>query len=84
MSGSVAERKRLIPITAGNLRQSHLYIGKHADFFPEDCVGPSRKRKNSGAATYIEIILDGLNESVTTDIGRDSKSGKPRQFFRGR
>lgn len=84
MSGSVAERKRLIPITAGNLRQSHLYIGKHADFFPEDCVGPPRKRKSDRAATHIEIILDGLNESVTTDIGRDSKSGKPRQFFRGR
>jgi hypothetical protein len=77
------ERRRLLVVTPGNLRQSHLYIHKHYDFFPPDCVGPSRKSAaaNSGK---VEIFLDGLNETVKTDIARDSKSGKPRAFFRER
>ena len=32
----------------------------------------------------IEILLDGLDEVVKTDIGTSAKTGKPRAFFRGR
>ena len=35
--------KRLVVVTPGNLRQSHFYIHEHLDFFPKDCIGPSRK-----------------------------------------
>ena len=83
MSGTVAERKRLFRVTAGNLRQSHLYINGHYDFFPRDCVGPSRKSSKLAAAE-IEVFLEGLNETIRTDIGTDAKTGKPRGFFRGR
>lgn len=80
---SLNEKKRILDITAGNIRQSHLYIAKHLDFFPADCIGPSRKRSN-GEPSGFEILLNGLDELVKTDIGADAKTGKPRRFLRGR
>lgn len=77
------ERKRLLLVTPGNLRQNHLYVRGHYDFFPADCIGPARKARN-GADRHIAIFLDGLNETIETDIGADPKTGKPRAFFRGR
>jgi DNA (cytosine-5)-methyltransferase 1 len=81
MSGRVAERKRLLRVTEGNLRQSHIYINGHLDFFPDDCVGPPRQNSES---SQVQIFLSGLEETVATDIGRDAKTGKPRAFLRGR
>ncbi len=83
MSGTVANRKRLIRITAGNLRHHHIYIGEHYDFFPSDCLGTSRKSTNGHTKT-IQIRLDGLNTTVETDIGTEAGTGKPRRMFRGR
>jgi hypothetical protein len=76
-----ADKKRLLRVTAGNLRQSHLYVRGHYDFFPPDCVGGA---KRSGGCRPIEIHFAGLDRTVTTDIGRDAKSGRPRGFFRAR
>jgi hypothetical protein len=76
------ERRRVLVLTPGNLRQSHLYIRSHYDFFPPDCVAPATKTAPTNSE--LEIFLDGLNETVKTDIARDGKSGKPRGFFRGR
>ena len=42
------------------------------------------QKRTAKAALGIEISLDGLNETVSTDIGSDPKSGKPRGYFRGR
>lgn len=83
MSGAVADRKRLFKVTAGNLRNNHIYINGHYDFFPEDCVGGPRRGQGAGAVP-IEIVLDGLGETVRTDIGTEAANGKPRRFFRGR
>lgn len=83
MSGTVADKKRLLRVTAGNLRNNHLYVNGHYDFFPEDCIGPPKKSKKRSGQT-IEIVLEGLNRTVATDIGTEAKSGKPRRFFRGR
>jgi DNA (cytosine-5)-methyltransferase 1 len=80
-NGSETEKKRLLRVTAGNLRHSHLYVNGHYDFFPPDCIGGA-KRSADGAT--IDINLDGLNRTITTDIGRDAKTGKPRGFFRVR
>lgn len=83
MSGAVAERKRLIEITAGNVRQNHLYVTDHLDFFPSDIVGASRLSRDEDACP-VSIHLDGLGETIETDIGSDAKSGKPRRMFRKR
>jgi hypothetical protein len=83
VSGAAADKKRLLRVTAGNLRQNHLYVSGHYDFFPVDCFGPS-KRSEKTVNGEIEVVLDGLNESIRTDIPRDQKTGKPRNFFRGR
>src|SRR5947209_2671989 len=74
------ERKRLLVVTPGNLRQSHLYIREHYDFSHPDCVGPARESTNR----EVEILLDGLDETVKTDIATDGRTGKPRGFFRAR
>src|SRR5437660_292581 len=79
---AMMDRKRILQVTAGNLRQCHLYVNGHHDFFPKSAFGGSKRNGNTGAG--IEIFLDGLNETVTTDIGSDAKSGKPRGFLRGR
>ena len=74
--------KRLLKITAGNLKHSHIYVRKPFDFFPPDCIGPA-KRAAKSTVKGIEIVLDGLNEVIETDICVDPKTGKPR-FFRRR
>lgn len=83
MSGAVAERKRLIGVTAGNIRNSHIYITGHHDFFPSDCLGDSR-RNGKGTGKSIRIHLAGLNKMIETDIARDAKTGKPRREVRAR
>jgi site-specific DNA-cytosine methylase len=74
--------RRVLVVTAGNLRQSHIYIRGHIDFFPPECVGPSRKAR-CGPGKSIEIALDGLAEVISTDLSADRQTGKPRGFFRG-
>lgn len=75
-------RRRLLPVTPGNVKNSHIYISAHYDFFPPECVGgPKRSKDQVGV---IEIFLEGINETVMTDIGTDAKTGRPRGFLRGR
>jgi DNA (cytosine-5)-methyltransferase 1 len=83
MSGTVAERKRLVRVTAGNIRNSHIYITGHHDFFPSDCLGDSR-RNGDGTGKIIRIFLTGLNKTIETDIARDAKTRTPRRVFRAR
>jgi DNA (cytosine-5)-methyltransferase 1 len=78
----LTDTKRLLRVTVGNLRQNHIYINGHFDFFPSDCIGGAKRSSQSGQT--IEILLDGLDQTVTTDIGRDAKKDKPRSFFRSR
>lgn len=82
MSGDVSDRKRLISITAGNLRNHHLYISGHHDFFPGDCYGESSARKGTGR--NLTLFVEGLPEPVQTDIARESGTRRPRNFFRKR
>ena len=77
------DRIRILKVQPGNLRQSHLYVRGHYDFFPSECIGPSRK-KNRKTGCQIEILLDGLDETVRTDLCTDAETGKPRGMFRGR
>ena len=76
-----ADKKRLLQVTAGNVRHNHVYVNGHYDFFPPDCIGGA---KRSAGCRTIDIHLDGLDRKVRTDIGRDAKTGKPRAFFRAR
>jgi len=82
MSGNVGHRKRLICIKAANLRANHLYLTGHDDFFPADCYGAPTSKGTQGETLRLDV--DGLSESVYTDIPTDAKSGKPRRFFRKR
>jgi hypothetical protein len=82
MSGDVSDRKRLISITGGNLRNNHLYISDHYDFFPDECYGKSTAGKGTGRK--IKLVVEGLIKPVETDIAIDGSNGRPRNFFRKR
>jgi hypothetical protein len=80
--GAAVDQKLILKVTAGNLRQNHLYIRGHLDFFPPDAIGPARRNGNGHGG--IDLYLDGLDQTIHTDIPRDAKTGKPRHFFRDR
>lgn len=82
MSGKAGHRKRLICVTAANLRENHLYLTGHTDFFPADCFGSPSVRGQRGELLRLDVV--GLAEPVWTDIPTDAKTGKPRKFFRRR
>lgn len=82
MSGRVGHRKRLICVNAANLREKHLYLTGHSDFFPADCYGASSSHGATGKLLRLDV--DGLPEPVMSDIPTEAKSGKPRHFFRKR
>lgn len=82
MSGRVGHRKRLVCVSAANIREKHLYLTGHADFFPADCYGASSEEKGTGTPLRLDVL--GLATPVYTDIPTEAKSGKPRRFFRKR
>lgn len=82
MSGDVSDRKRLISIKGGNLRNAHPYISGHHDFFPDECYGPSSKK--NGLGTEMTLLVEGLPDAVKTDIAKDGTNGRRRNFFRNR
>ena len=82
MCGNVSFKKRLIAITAGNIRNGHIYLSGHHDFFPRECYGESNREK--GAGRSISLLIEGFPSAIETDIALDGKNGKPRNFFRKR
>ncbi len=82
MSGDVSDRKRLVSITKGNLRNNHIYLSGHHDFFPTKCYGGPRKEKGMGKPVI--LIVEGLSGKVETDIATNGSNGVPRNFFRKR
>jgi len=79
---SVADSRRYIEITSGNIRNSHVYITGHHDFFPKDAFGASNAKSGLGQPVRIELM--GLGTRIQTDIPRDTQTGKPRRQFRAR
>ena len=80
VSKTLSTDTRLFPVTAGNLRNSHLYVHRHYDFFPKDCVGPPKKNGRP-QERGIKIFLDGLGETVETDIGTQRHDGQAAGFL---
>jgi hypothetical protein len=74
--------KRQILLTGGNIRNSHIPVTLLRDFLPSDCFGAAKK--SNGAGKPVLIHLDGLKNTVKTDVGRDAKTGRPRSHFRAR
>jgi hypothetical protein len=81
-NGMNGDRKRLLQVTAGNLRNHHLYVNRrHYDFLPPDCVGGAGR---SAGCRTIDIHFDGLDRTVRTDIPFNVEAGKPRGYFRAK
>jgi hypothetical protein len=61
MGAPLADRNcRILQVKPANIRQKHLYIREHLDFFPADCIGPPKRSKNGSPDNQIEIARDGL------------------------
>ena len=71
---AIETTRRLLKVTAGNIKNKHLYVREPFDFFPADCVGRAKKGKG------IEIVLDGLNQVIEIDICVDAKTGLRNHF----
>ncbi len=82
MSGDVSNRKRLIAVTGGNIRNDHIYFSGHYDFFPKECFGESSRKKGTGKP--LTLLVAGLDKPVETDISKNGSNGSPRSFFRKR
>ena len=82
MISAVNGRKKLIPLTKGNVDNAHIPVTRLRDFLPGDCFGSPRKATGTGKP--IRIHLEGLGTTIETDIARDAKTGRPRRQFRGR
>lgn len=80
MSGRVGHRKRLICVTAADLRSARLDLAGHADFFPPDCFGEPGAKGKAGALLTLDV--EGLAEPVQTDIPTAPDGGKERHAFR--
>ena len=62
MSGDVSDRKRLISVTGGNLRNNHLYFSGHHDFFPRESYGKPRKQDGAGQHPPYEEQANGSGD----------------------
>jgi hypothetical protein len=72
---SVENRKRLIALTEGNLRNHHLYITGRHDFFPGECYGRSNARNGTGRK--LTLLVEGLPDIVEIDIAGGDGNGGP-------
>ncbi len=60
-----------IPVTQGNLNNSHLYLRRHLDFLPSDALGAGNV--DDGRGRRLTIYFQGLAEPVETDIAGGNK-----------
>jgi hypothetical protein len=74
---------RVQTVSAANIKNSTLSVRQIADLLPADCIGPARRNRN-GAHYLFEIVIDGLDSTIETDVASDAKTGKSRGFIRDR
>ncbi len=82
MSGRVGHRKRLICVSAGDLRAGRLRLTGHLDLFPADSIGGGKVVGEHGSMLVLQVA--GLAHPVETYIAVDARSGAPRNEFRRR
>jgi DNA (cytosine-5)-methyltransferase 1 len=81
MSVPSTDGLRLLRVSEANLRNSHLSVRNDLDFFPSDCLGPSRKPTNVNGHS-IELSLAGLGTTIRTDIPSDKKILRERRSIK--
>lgn len=68
-----------LPLTAGNLKNNHIYITPFRDRLPKGVFGGRTRRE--AASDAVCLVHEG--REVKTDVPSTSKGG-PRSFFRDR
>ena len=69
-----------IEITQANLDHQHIYLAKHRDFFPADAIGESNL--SAGEGRLLKLHVDGLAETIQTDIAGDKMIFRQRAWVR--
>jgi hypothetical protein len=74
----------LIPLTAGNIRNNHIYLRGHLDFFPAAAIGQPAAKDGRGRS--LTLHLEGISEPVITDIAGTKlifrKRAAMKEFFK--
>lgn len=74
--------ERRVTLKAGNFGNSHIYLSKIRDFFPQDTIGPSNRLE--GTAKQVKLHVCCLERPVETDIAGDKMIFRKRfwsKFF---
>jgi len=66
MSGDVSNKKRLLSVSRGNLRNSTLSLDSHHDFFPS--ITQENSKDGNGTGILITIYLNGLSDPIETAL----------------
>jgi hypothetical protein len=70
-AGPVRRDQIVIQLTQGNLKNNHIYLRRHLDFFPSDVIGAANAHEGEGV--LLTLHFEGHPEVVQTDIPRDKK-----------
>jgi hypothetical protein len=65
-----------VSLTAGNLRNNHVYLLEHLDFFPPDVLGVPNAHDGEGVP--VKLRFDGTGEESVTDIPSDKLISRAR------
>jgi hypothetical protein len=84
---AMSDRVRLVTLTDGNVRNSHVYLKSIIDFFPTEAIGAGNKREGMGKSVVLQFQRnDGSFDMCETDIDGKKwifRSREPwRNFFR--
>ena len=80
MTRDANDKRILVPIRGGNLRNKYMYLTAKPGFFPRESYGASNRKKGLGRA--LTLVVKGLAEPVETDLSPRGKDDTSRCFFR--
>jgi hypothetical protein len=55
-----------VSLTAGNVRNSHIYLREHLDFFPPDVLGAPNARDGEGVSVKLRFAVRGRRAIATS------------------
>lgn len=80
MTRDANDKRILVSIKGGNLRNEYMYLTPKPGFFPRESYGASNRKNGVGRA--LTLVVKGLAEPVETDLSPRGKDGTSRCFFR--
>lgn len=74
------QEERTIVLTAGNIKNSHIYLRTLSDFFPRESIGGRNRSENAGHP--LTLVVRGISGLIETDIASDKRIFRSRGWCR--